>query len=542
MTSRRSELDAKKQRLQELRKQRERRLAQSDESTTIATAHTSQSIQTLVQSLVGPKSHIYNSTKSHQQDPRNLKSISIQTEQDPPPNKVEVVTYNKGIQTEETLFEQNEQVIGTKPLRSIFTSIGDISENTEVEEVSERLIVIDEAQLAKFLTRSFKIINRAIHDDNDILRDYQNDQVEFSKKYSEGDKPRLYQKTDEVFPSTRHGIFAIDFSQFTKDLVVFSCGKSIYIYNMHFRKMENQINSTSPVMNVKFSLSDPNLVIGTCFNGKIKIWSLTEGNLHNGYAIPYLETTISSQLHSYSLSTIVQFVENNREFFITSSSDGKICHWDSQILNKTLSDPFILKSSKEESFLSLYDEITPTSLIRLGSNQRNDLLVGAEDGKVYQLSSRSSMIKATDKSTNIDHIWHCHEAPITALSTPIGTELYNILATASMDWKCRCFNLSTNEPILDIYRNFSILDVQFRPKNPLHLGLIYNETFEIVNISNNSVVLSISGNGTILSRFRFQNENRVVLGDINGKVSFWELFLTENDPADITEFKGKYSL
>ncbi|KAH3678369.1 hypothetical protein WICMUC_001386 [Wickerhamomyces mucosus] len=534
--SRRSEIEAKRQRLEELKKQREQRSSLAIERSINENKDTP--IDELVGNLVD--SNVSASVKSSAPSVSTsktveYKSISIQTEIEKSTVPREIITYSKGIQTVE--IEPEEEKEETDEEVTEEEKGGERGKDTvkESEQNDEEIIinsaksfdtdydneplVVDDTKISIFLTRSFKIINRALQEEKDILRDYK-------KSFYESSLLKDNQKTfaklkDLKLPS---GIYSFDISTFSRDLLAISTGNEVFIYNLHFQNLEAQISSISKVTNVRFSKVHSNLLIGTCFNGKIKIWDLDESKRSS----VYLESTTSIKTHSYPISSIIQKIENNAEILTTCSTDGKICNWKTLLLSHTVDEPITLKPPKS---LGLpYDELTPTTLIQLGSEFNSNLLLGSEDGKIYAIS------KINLKENQIEKVFEHHSGPITSLS--ISEQFPNFFLSSSFDWKCLMWDLTKAEPVLQIYKNDPILKCQLRPYHETHLSIIYGSCFEIIS-SITSVSLLTIETESILNNFIFTDENHIVLGSVDGVVSFYEIYL-ESDSNETEKFRKKH--
>jgi dynein intermediate chain len=89
----------------------------------------------------------------------------------------------------------------------------------------------------------------------------------------------------------------------------------------------------SPVLTAKFHPDDPHLIIGACYSGQIVLWDTRsstpkpvqmssntgKGHKHPVYALSISKSTVKSSI------------------FISASTDGTFCHWDSDNLTEPLS-------------------------------------------------------------------------------------------------------------------------------------------------------------------------------------------------------------
>ncbi|CEP21607.1 BOP5 [Cyberlindnera jadinii] len=510
--SRREEIEAKRQRLAELRRQREEKEKKfreretpdgSAQSSTLAspslTSPTSEqvsreSIDNLVNQLV-------------KENNDNYKSISVQTDLISP-----LKSFNKGTQTmvlddEDDQHKQPEE----EPL-------SEIEEAEDVTDAKEDLLIVDDEHLRSFFAKSFKILNRAIEEDDDILHSYTVHKSSVAKE----DLP-----TYTLIRSWKQDsmIQCIDTSQYFPDLMAFAEEKSLMVYNIGYGKFESKFQAHTRIMKVQFSSFRSNFVFGSGYNGKIFSWDLESTSQQ-----PYLESQVTQLTHSYPVLAMDQVPDNNG-LLITGSTDGKIIHWNPQILAKPAQQPIKLEMPKSSAIR--YDELTPTCFTHLES-EHGYLIVGSEDGNVYKMKR----FDQKSKTDYIEKIFHGHMGPVTSIEP--SPALSQLFVTSGMDWKVFLWDASQEEPLLEIYKTNAIMACLWRPSFPTQIGYIYEDVLEIVDLSIDTVtpICRISTEEP-LTTFNFTKDGeRVVLGGSKGGIYIYALDVPTK--SDMAKFKKRF--
>jgi WD40 repeat protein len=518
--SRREEIEAKRQRLAELRRQREKKerqfreppvagsLIEAPPSSSQSDPFTRDSIDNLVNELVRDKEK---KEKEH-------RTIAVQTEE-----LQDRKTYNRGTQTveseeEEQLEEEEEddeekQNVVEEPEVAV-----EPNSEQEEEKIPDGPLDVDEVILSSFFAKSFKILNRAIGEDRNILQQYT-----LHKSSIDADEPQPYTLVNSL--TLNHPINSLDTSPYFPDLIAITAEKSLLIYNLSFKKYESRFDAHTQLMLTQFSHFKSNHIFSSGYNGKIYIWDLDSTS-----TLPYLTSIVQQQTHSYPVLAMDQTNEQNG-LIITASTDGKILHWDPQILSKPSQRPIKLEIPK---YLGVrYDELTPTCIKNL-VDEPGFMIVGSEDGNLYKIRRFDQKVN----SDPIDKVLETHDGPITGIS--LSQEFPKLMLSSSMDWKVYLWNLSRDEPLLQIYKTNAIMDVLWRPKNPTQLGYIYEDIIEILDLSVDNVIpVAKITVGEVLSCVSFTKDgDRVILGSVKGNVFIYDLDIKVT--SSISKFKKLY--
>ncbi|CCH43446.1 Cytoplasmic dynein 1 intermediate chain [Wickerhamomyces ciferrii] len=544
MSSRREELEAKRQRLQELRRQREEKQKEQSQSqsTTVNEGAKEEDINSLVGKLVGdrvPSSAPSSSGSIEANGDANsgsikktavYKSISIQTNEIQEVKKPEKITYNKSVQTHQLIepsdneAENEPKELDEKAIEGTVTETSeDIpSENLTQDDQIDTVVNVDESLLTSFFNKSFKIINRVIDEEKDILKTYKDTNQETQTEAA------YYQELASL--KFDQGIFAIDTSNFFPELILISCGKSVWVYNTNFKKFEYNFNTSTAIVNIQFSHFKSNIIFGTGYNGKLFSW-----NLESDSKLPYLVSSTNPMNHSYPVLSLNQTNENNGTL-ISASTDGRICTWTTSMLSKPISPPIDLKSPKSLSLR--FDELSPTSVINL-PNDHGFLIVGCEDGNIYRVKRFDNEVIG-NPDNRYDKIYHKHKGPITSLNH--SDEFTNLFISSSFDWTVSLWDVNQPEsPLLTIYRNNAIPQASWRNGHSTQLAFIHGNVFELLDLSVDSVIpiLKISF-GKLLNKFSFdKNGSTVILGSVDGDVKIFDILLKE-EASEVGRFKRLY--
>lgn len=485
---RQSEIQAKRAKIAELRRLREEKLAQKQPADNAAQrpAQDRESIDQLVDSLVGPSKKSSSPTppqsstrQSNAASPSDMAPQDLSEEAvswshqtvispvfDIPPKQsgTPVETYSKEVQTDnvyddhpETSNEESERDIKSRleqelrqELESQYKTESQqrpVSPSNQKTPPKVRIIQDDEEleedgtiqldSLEKFLSQSSKVIGRAIDDDYDILVDY----AQGSTKEAQHDasKDKLITEYCQFTSSYSSGraITGLDWSTKHPELVASSHTEKnsdphapkglIQIWNTHYKsRPEYVFHAQSDILNVKFSPFEPNIIFGTAYNGQVLSWDTRSGS-H-----PVLRSPLTGGGHTHPVYSLQISGTQNANNLITSSTDGTICTWTSDLLAKpqdrlVLSNPSIARN----------DEVSPTSLSTLPRDPAR-FVVGTEEGTIYQCNRFDEA--GARAGLDPTGCYKGHLAPITALDFHDSrgpVDLGDYFLTSSFDWSIR---------------------------------------------------------------------------------------------------------
>lgn len=421
-------------------------------------------------------------------------------------------------------------------------------------------------ELNKFLSQCWKVIGRAISDDDyDILTNY-------------GEKADIHDTTDDnntilsqtlqfYAPSCyNRAITSIDWSTKFPELVASSHTEHnsdphapkglVQIWNIHAKNRPEYIfHSQSDVLTVKFSPFEPNLIFGTAYNGQILTWDLRSG------VDPILKSPLTGTGHAHPVYSLQITGTKNANNLITSSTDGTVCTWTSDLLAKP-QDRLILSNPS----VARNDEVSPTCL-NTSPKHPTQFIIGTEDGNIYQCNrfDQAGLKAGLDTRT----IYRGHLAPVTAIdyhSSKGSIDFGDYLLSSSLDWSLKLWKVgnnstSTNEEnnnmLFDFKRDDMVYDVQWAPPhNPSVFAAVdgsgYLELWDLIQSTEIplSRIKPISTNGkadSFLNRplnklcwcptLTENGNSRIAVGGLDGAITIFDAALSTPQAEDWSRMK-----
>ena len=439
------------------------------------------------------------------------------------------ITYDKAIQTIDEPSDTETEIKQT-----IDDEVNESSETIENDTVTE----IDESKLNSSMKHTFKFLNKIITQeaiDSSILKNFlENEELknEFDKssdtRVSENDP---FQLNLEIPAVKSRSIKYIDISPHFPELMVASYslenssinhlisnqlhfngltqspGLAI-IYNIKGSKAfpEYFLHCTSSITEIKFDKVNPRKVIGGLSDGKVVIWNLLDNRRNSVAILPLLMTPVLSNIassiinqdqqtvnfihHTNEISSINQILVENNECIISTSLDGVINLWSSNLLAwpKITSLKLNKPSVNTEGYVKSKDILSISKVLMLQGETNlarstkkelssqppaykflNKLFVGSEDGKLFRLSNdaRNGNIDQLYEEDNKNDENPLHSSSITSIMELLIEGLETIIATSNIDWTIKIWVSTQKSPILQIPVTYLILDMKSRPNYPL---------------------------------------------------------------------------
>ncbi|KAI2884554.1 hypothetical protein CBS76997_4032 [Aspergillus niger] len=446
-----------------------------------------------------------------------------------PEPKPEVVTYSKGVQTEElkpsgTTESDDEENNGSKRdserdeeiRRKLRKEIeeelqatqqhADNEASAEASNMRYPLRTLDDDELKAvtssedfldFVERSAKVIERALDEEYDVLADYELGGVdgELEDDDEHGRKRRgireVCQFWDERW-SKKRMISDLSFSPKFPELVLAAYTKNpsaphepdglVQIWNQHLHsRPEYVFHSTSDILAAKFSPFHPNLIVGGSYSGQVLLWDTRSSRAGGG--APVQKTPLTGSGHTHPVYSISIIGTQNAHNILTASTDGVVCGWTVDMLSQPqeyleLSTP---PPSKTE-------DLAPTTM-SFPQSDPTFFIVGTEEGGIYPCHryDRAGAKAGTDHRL----VYRGHKAPImsTAFHPARGpVDLGDLMLSSSLDWSVRLWRIrppattapatsaiattQVVEPILDINREDVVYDARWSPHRPGVFSLV----------------------------------------------------------------------
>ncbi|OJJ63180.1 hypothetical protein ASPSYDRAFT_41941 [Aspergillus sydowii CBS 593.65] len=406
-----------------------------------------------------------------------------------PETKPEVVTYNKGVQTDDLQQserdfssldsdgEENEEYRpSSKKQRERDDEIRqkirkEIEEELQATEESAHIDASGDASLRyplrkldddelkavtssedflDFVERSAKVIERALDEEYDVLADYElgGMDAELEDDEEHGRKKRgikeVCQFWDERW-SKKRMISDICFSPKFPELVLASYTKNpsaphepdglVQIWNQHLHsRPEYVFHSTSDILTAKFSPFHPNIVVGGSYSGQVLLWDTRSSRAGGG--APVQKTPLTGAGHTHPVYSISIIGTQNAHNILTASTDGVVCGWTVDMLAQPqeyleLSTP---PPSKTE-------DLAPTTM-SFPQSDPTFFIVGTEEGGIYPCHryDRAGAKAGTDHRL----AYRGHAAPImsTAFHPARGpVDLGDLMLSSSLDWSVKLWRV-----------------------------------------------------------------------------------------------------
>ncbi|KAJ1544789.1 hypothetical protein HK405_008384, partial [Cladochytrium tenue] len=451
---------------------------------------------------------------------------------DVPPK--EVVVYSKESQTMVSSFEAEEPEVDevAEPVSEKATPPevqSPPAEETEKELFKprdmtddERGYIVGSEHFHDFISRSSKLVERALTDKFDLLRDYTLTQD--NQGDANGGKGVKYVCAfyDDRWSKNRT-IMDCGWSPKYPELLLAAYNKNqaaihepdglVMLWNLHLPdRPEFIFHSQSDVTTAIFSEFHPNLVIGGTYSGQILIWDTRAKNL------PVLKTPLSSAGHTHPVYSMTMVGTQNAHNIVTASTDGL------EMLE--LAHPSHAKS----------EEIAITTL-DFPANETGTFWVGTEEGNVYQANRYD---RAGSKAgINPFDTFVGHHGMVTSLHFHPQVGFSDLFLTSSVDWTVKLWRVKsmsktslTPQHIAPLHSfeesDDYVYDVKWSPAHPAVFGCVDGSgRFDIYDLNQDAEVPSASvmvGSGKALNKLQWDKEGRkAAIGSSDGQLYVYDV-------------------
>ncbi|PCH44377.1 dynein intermediate chain [Wolfiporia cocos MD-104 SS10] len=415
----------------------------------------------------------------------------------------------------------------------------------EIEEViremteEEKINIFSAPEFLDFVEQSTKIIERALNDNYDYVRDYTIG-AEAGVDDSEGRRV----KSVCAFWSERYGknrsITDVGWSPKYPELTCASYNKNpaalnepdgiVAVWNLHLlERPEFIFHSQSDVLSVTFSPFHSNLIFGGTYSGQILLWDTRSKHL------PVLKTPLSAAGHTHPVYAIQMVGTQNAHNLITSSTDGMVCSW----LVDMLAQP-------QETLELVHNGHSKTSEVAITTldfpdNETTAFWVGTEEGNVYQ-ANRYDRAGAKAGLNQLD-IYKGHSGPVMGLHFhPLHgpVDFSDLFLTCSVDWTVKLWRAksmakpSTAANTIAPLYSFDeaddyVYDVKWHPSHPAVFGVVDGSgRFDVWNLNNDTEVSTVStavGSGRAINKLQWDRKDgrRAALGGSDGKLYIYDI-------------------
>ncbi|KAJ7576962.1 cytoplasmic dynein intermediate chain [Mycena floridula] len=483
--------------------------------------------------------------------------IDIEQELFELPRKERVI-YNKEVQTMDTeeVPELNiEEEVRQRMMRERDIEAERIAQDHELEQESvkleeaiaqeirelteeERASIFSAPEFLDFVEQSSKVLQRALNDDYDYIRDYR-DSTEAGGDDSEGRVKRVCEFWDERYCKNR-SITDIDWSQKYPELSVAAYNKNpaalnepdgiVAVWNLRLlERPEFIFHSQSDVLSVKFSPFHPNLIFGGTYSGQILLWDTRSKHL------PVLKTPLSAAGHTHPVYAMKMVGTQNAHNLITSSTDGTVCSWLVDMLAQPQDTLELIHAGHNKT-----GEVAITTL-DFPDNETTTFWVGTEEGNVYQ-ANRYDRAGAKAGLNQYD-IYRGHAGPVMGLDFhPLvgSVDFSDLFLTCSVDWTVKLWQAkslakpsTSPHPIAPIYSfdeaDDYVYDVKWHPTHPGIFGSVDGSgRFDLWNLNLDTEVPIVSttvSSDRALNKLEWDRKDgrRIAVGGSDGKLYVYDI-------------------
>ncbi|KAF8075085.1 cytoplasmic dynein intermediate chain [Lyophyllum atratum] len=410
----------------------------------------------------------------------------------------------------------------------------------EIRELSEeeRASILAAPEFLDFVEQSSKIVQRALNDGYDYIRDYTIG-AESGGDDSEGRVKRVCEFYDERYGKNR-SITDVDWSPKYPELSVASYNKNpaalnepdgiVAVWNLHLlERPEFVFHSQSDVLSVTFSPFHSNLVFGGTYSGQILLWDTRSKHL------PVLKTPLSAAGHTHPVYAMQMVGTQNAHNLITSSTDGTVCSWLVDMLAQPQETLELIHAGHNKT-----GEVAIT-MLDFPDNETTTFWVGTEEGNVYQ-ANRYDRAGAKAGLNQYD-VYKGHAGPVMGLHFHplVGpVDFSDLFLTSSVDWTVKLWRAkslakpsTTPQAIAPLYSfdeaDDYVYDVKWHPAHPAVFGTVDGSGhFDLWNLNTDTEVPVVStnvGSGRAINKLQWDRKDgrRAALGGSDGRLYVYDI-------------------
>ncbi|KAF8492500.1 dynein intermediate chain [Gautieria morchelliformis] len=411
----------------------------------------------------------------------------------------------------------------------------------EIRELTEeeRASIFIAPEFIDFLEQSSKIVQRALSDGYDYIRDYTIG-ADTGTDDSEGKRvKRVCAFWDERWCKNR-SITDVDWSPKYSELSVASYNKNpaalnepdgiVAVWNLHLlERPEFVFHSQSDVLSVCFSPFHSNLVFGGTYSGQILLWDTRSKHL------PVLKTPLSAAGHTHPVYAMQMVGTQNAHNLITSSTDGMVCSWLVDMLAQPQETLELVHAGHNKT-----NEVSVTTL-DFPDNETTTFFVGTEEGNVYQ-ANRYDRAGAKAGLHQTD-VYRGHAGPVMGIHFHplIGSvDFSDYFLTCSVDWTVKLWRKSTANKPTNTAQSISYLysfdeaddyvyDVKWHPSHPAVFGTVDGSgKFDLWNLNADTEVPVVStpvGENRAINKLEWDRKDgrRAALGSSDGQLYIYDI-------------------
>uniref|UniRef100_A0A6M2CPV1 Putative cytoplasmic dynein intermediate chain n=1 Tax=Rhipicephalus microplus TaxID=6941 RepID=A0A6M2CPV1_RHIMP len=388
----------------------------------------------------------------------------------------------------------------------------------------ERLQILLSDDFRSFLSRSARVIERALYENVDICIDYSG----ATEEQDSDDKSGIKLSMNRVFADDRWSknriVTSFDWSSQFPELLVASYGNNYdspndpdgvcLVWNMKFKKTtpEYIFHCQSAVVSACFAKFHPNLIIGGTYSGQIALW-----DNRNSRRTPVQRSPLSAAAHTHPVYCVQVVGTQNAHNLVSVSTDGKFCTWSLDMLSAP-QDVLDLTQQKQSRAIAV------TSL-SFPMGDCNNFIVGSEEGAVYTACRHGT-------KAGILEAFEGHQGPVTAVHShgcQSQVDLSHLFLTSSFDWTVKLWSLKESKPIYSFEDNGDyVYDVRWSPVHPALFACVDGTgRLDLWNLNNDTELPTVSemvdGSPALNRVIWTPSGHQVAVGDDAGKVWVYDV-------------------
>ncbi|XP_052711964.1 cytoplasmic dynein 1 intermediate chain 2-like isoform X18 [Crassostrea angulata] len=390
------------------------------------------------------------------------------------------------------------------------------------EEEKKQIMMTEEFQT--FFNKTTRIVERALDEEIDIFVDYAGGESEdMESDLRAGERLKLQRNFFDERWSKHRTVTSLDWSKQHPELLVASYNANedspndpdgvTLIWNSKFKKTtpEYVFHCQSPVMSSCFAEFHPNLVVGGTYSGQIVLWD----NRVNKRT-PIQRTPLSAAAHTHPVYCINVVGTQNAHNLISVSTDGKMCSWSLDMLSQP-QDSMELQHKQSKAVA-----VTCFSFL---SGDVNNFVVGSEDCTVYTACRHGG-------KTGISEAFEGHMGPITGIdchNVPGQIDFSPYFLTSSFDWTLKLWSIKDQKFLHSFEDNSDyVYDVQWSPIHPALFASVDGDgRLDLWNLNNETEVPTasvVAEGGVALNHCRWHGSgSSIAVGDDVGRIHIYDV-------------------
>lgn len=394
----------------------------------------------------------------------------------------------------------------------------------------ERLQIMMSEDFQSFFNRSTRLVERVLTEDVDIFTDYSGADNEGKDDELAGERLKVNRIFYDERWSKHRTITSLDWSKQYPELLLASYNSNeesphdpdgvALLWNMKFKKTtpEYVFHCQSAIMSSCFAEFHPNLIVGGTYSGQIVLWD----NRVNKRT-PIQRTPLSAAAHTHPVYCVNVVGTQNAHNLISVSTDGKMCSWSLDMLAQP-QDSMELHYKQSKSVA-----VTCFSFL---SGDVNNFVVGSEECTVYTACRHGS-------KAGISEGFEGHHGPITGIDchkVPGQIDFSPYFLTSSFDWTIKLWSIKEQKYIHSFEDNSDyVYDVKWSPIHPaLFASVDGNGKLDLWNLNNDTEVPTTSvtvDNNACLNHLRWhETGSYIAAGDDIGRIHLYDVAETVAAP------------